>query len=337
MMKRVLLTCFLSLVLAAPSFAAMRGQATMTWLGIAASPREEAMGGIASLGDASASCAFTNQAGLGRIERGSVFFTHTGWLADMTVMDFGVAYHLTNIGTFALAFRSMDYGDFRFTEVALNPYGYISVDNPGDVAGMMIGLAYGRKLTDKFSVGGQFKYVSDKLGAMNTVDAITGAINEDQQAEQTAVLFDFGSSYDTGWNGLTLNMTIQNFGSSQKASNGVEEFTPPLTFRIGIEADVLAFANAENDLTDLIVRVEGVDPRDDREALNFGGELRITPSDAAFLAIRGGWARRDAGGPSFGAGVGINMGGLQGVVDYSYSEYGDVLGGVNRVGLTINF
>ena len=122
-------------------------------------------------------------------------------------------------------------------------------------------------------------------------------------------------------------MTIQNFGSSQKASNGVEEFTPPLTFRIGMEADVLAFANAENDLTDLVVRVEGVDPRDDREALNFGGELRITPSDAAFLAVRGGWARRDAGGPSFGAGIGVNMGGLQGVVDYSYSEYGDVLGG----------
>ena len=96
----------------------------------------------------------------------------------MTVMDFGVAYHLTNIGTFALAFRSMDYGDFTFTEVALNSWGYQEVDGAGDVGGMMIGLAYGRKLTDKFSVGGQFKYVSDKLGAMNTIDAITGVITE---------------------------------------------------------------------------------------------------------------------------------------------------------------
>ena len=336
-MKRVFLTCFLSLVLAAPSFAAMRGQATMTWLGIAASAREEAMGGIASLGDADASCAFTNQAGLGRIERGSVFFNHTGWLADMTIMDFSAAYNVTGIGTFALSFRSLDYGDITFTRVAINPYGYELVDDGGDVGGMMVGLAFGRKLTDKFSVGGQFKYASEKLGSMSTIDAITGTVTEDDQADQSAVLFDFGSSYETGWKGVIVSMTIQNFGSSQKASNGVEEFTPPLTFKIGLEADVFAFANAQNDLSEFIVRVEGVDPRDDREAINFGGEFRITPSESAFLALRGGWARRDAGGVSFGAGLGLNAGGVGVVVDYSYSDYGDILGAVNRIGLSIGF
>ena len=338
-MKRIFFTLLLSFIVAVPAYAVQRGQATMTWLGIASSARDEAIGGTATLGDADAGCAFTNPAGLGRISRGSAFASYTSWIADMAVADIAVAYHVRNIGAFALAFRSMDYGSFTFTQVALNSQGYILTpeDKTGDVAGTMMGLAYGRALTDKFAVGGQVKYVTDVLGTMDTFDATTSTLTENDEAELDAVLFDFGTSYDTGWKGVVISMTIQNFGASQKASNGVEEFTPPLTFKVGLAANVLKFAGIETDMADLTVRTEGVDPRDDREGFNVGGELKLMPMEAGFVALRGGYSRRDAGGLSLGCGVGTTLAGFTGRFDYAYSDYGNILGGVNRFGLTLAF
>lgn len=340
-MKHLFFTCLLIITTAFPAVAAQRGQATMTWLGIASSPRDEAMGGVSSLGDASASCAFTNPAGLGRIERGSAYFAHTSWLADMSVIDLAIAYTVPDIGTFGIAVRSMDYGDFVFSKVALNSQGYSITpsDSTSSVVGTMVGISYGRKLTDKFSVGGQFKYVTDKLGVMDTYNSGTGVLSPMEEAKLSAILFDFGTSYHTGWNGVNLSMTIQNFGASQKASNGVEEFTPPLTFKIGLEADVLQFARMQNDMASVRVRLEGVDPRDDRENLNVGVEIESKPVEKVSLALRGGWARRDVGGMSLGFGLGVPeiMGGVGGTFDYSYSNYGDILGSVNRFGLSVNF
>jgi hypothetical protein len=342
-MKRTLIvgamTCLLGLAVVTPTSAAQRGQATMTWLGISASARDEAMGGTASAGDASALCAFTNPAGLGRVERGSVFFNTTSWLADMSVTDAAVAYRVPSIGTFSLALRSMDYGDFTFTTLFANEDGYIYTpsDSSGDVAGMMIGVGYGRKLTDKFSIGAQLKYVSDKLGKMNILDKALNRVNYGEAADQSAYLFDFGTSYHTGWKSVTINMTIQNFGRSQKASNGVEEFTPPLTFKVGLEADALQFVGMEIPMADLKVRFEGADPRDDRLGFNTGAELVLKPMDMVNVAVRGGYSRRDQGGLTFGAGVGTNIGGFNTKLDWGYSDWGGVLGAVNRMGVSFAF
>lgn len=342
-MKRTLIVgamaWLLTMGIAAPTSAAQRGQATMTWIGIPASASDEAIGGVTSASDASATCAFTNPAGLGRIERASVFLNHTSWLADMTINDLAVAYRVPNIGTFALSFRSMDYGDFTFTKLADNGRGYdfVSDDSAGTVAGTLIGLAYGRKLTDKFSIGGQIKYASDKLGKMDTYDRASERLNYGQQAALTAYLFDFGTSYHTGWKSLTINMTIQNFGASQKASNGVEEFTPPLTFKVGMSADALDLIGMRNDLFGLTIRTEGTDPRDDRLGFNAGGELRLKATDIATVAVRGGYSRRDAGGLTFGAGVGGALGPVRAQLDYAYSDWGGILGSVNRVGLGVAF
>jgi len=342
-MKRTLIvgamTCLLGLAVVNPTFAAQRGQATMTWLGISASARDEAMGGTATAGDASAACAFTNPAGLGRVERGSVFFNTTSWLADMSVNDVAVAYRVPDIGTFSLAFRSMDYGDFTFTTLFANEDGYVYTpsDSTGDVAGMMLGIGYGRKLTDKFSIGGQLKYVSDKLGKMNVLDRGLNIVNFGEEANQSAMLFDFGTSYHTGWKSVTINMTIQNFGRSQKASNGVEEFTPPLTFKVGLQADALQFAGVETPMADLLVRVEGADPRDDRLGFNTGAELTLKPMDMVNVALRGGYSRRDQGGLTFGVGVGTNVGGFNTRLDWAYSDWGGVLGATNRLGVSFAF
>jgi len=342
-MKRIVLlgalTCLLGLSVASPTYAAQRGQATMTWLGISASARDEAMGGTASASDASAVCAFTNPAGLGRVDFVSVMFNHTAWLADMAVNDVAVAYQVRNVGTFALAFRSMDYGSFTFTQLADNGIGYIvtSPDSSGTVGGMMVGVSYGRKLTDKFAVGGQIKYASDKLGQMNTYDSRLSQIHYAEQAKMSAWLFDFGTSYRTGWKGTTISMTIQNFGASQKATNGVQEFTPPLTFRVGLSAEVLEFLNMQNPMANLTVRVEGADPRDDRLGFNGGAELRLKATDIATVALRGGYSRRDVGGLTFGAGVGAGVGPIRAQVDYAYSDWGSILGAVNRIGVTLAF
>lgn len=319
--------------------AVQRGQATLAWLTIPANARDAAMGNTAVFNDEDASAAFQNPAGLGRIQRGNAYFMYTTWLADMTVMDLAVAYRLPNIGTFAVTARSMDYGDFNFTQLATNPDGYIDLTSAdvGTVGGFLVGLAYGRKLTDKFSVGGQIKYASDRLGKFDVVDRM-GRLTPNSQATVSGMLLDFGTNYNTGWRSINLSMAIQNFGTQKGASNGREEFTAPLIFKVGVAADVLEFAGIEDAPLSLLVRAEGTDPRDAREGLNVGGELKYRVGGGLFAAARGGMVtRQHDGGMTFGFGLGGMVGQVQGKVDYAYSDYGSILGGVNRIGVSVSF
>lgn len=315
-----------------------RGQATLAWLTISANARDAAMGNTAVFTDENASAAFQNPAGLGRIQRGNVYVDYTKWLAEMSVADLAVAYRVPQIGTFALAVRSMNYGDFQFTKLATNVAGYedLTSSDVGTVGGWMFGLGYGRMLTDKFTVGGEIKYASDKLGQMTTVDR-QGNITQNSKATVSGFLLDFGTNYNTGWKSLNLSMAIQNFGTQKGASNGREEFTAPLIFKVGVAADVLDFLGLEDAPAGLTVRMEGTDPRDEREGFNIGSEFVYNLSDGLQTAVRGGWSRREAGGLSFGAGVGGTFGGTHATLDWAYSDYGSTLGAVNRAGLSVSF
>ena len=319
--------------------AVQRGQATLSWIAIGASARDAAMGGTAVFTDQDASAAFQNPAGLGRLQRGNVFVNRTQWLADMAINDIAVAYRLPNIGTLAVAVRTIDYGEFKFTAIdATNPQGYrdLPADTVGTPGGFVVGLAYGRKLTDKFTVGGQVKYASDRLGKMNVLEQQT--VKTGSEAKISGFLLDFGTNYNTGFKSLNISMAIQNFGSEKGASNGRGEFTAPLTFKVGLSANVLEFAGMEDAPMSLLVRAEGTDPRDAREGLNLGTELKFMPMSGIYAAARAGMAtRQDDGGMSFGLGVGGTVGPVQAAVDYAYSDYGSILGGVNRIGVSVSF
>ena len=99
----------------------------------------------------------------------------------------------------------------------------------------MIGVGYGRKLTDKFSVGGQVKYVSDNLGAMDTFNSTTGVLSANQQADLTSLLFDFGTSYHTGWNGVVIASTDMTHFEPKSVAE--RQDAPLIDLMVGLDAD----------------------------------------------------------------------------------------------------
>ena len=317
---------------------AQRGSATVSWLAVSAHARDAAMGNTGTFNDRDAGAAFQNPAGLGRIAGGSMYFNHNRWIAGMSVTDFAVAYAVPYMSTLALTVRSMDYGSFEFTRRADNPAGYVEIGNNqvGTVGGLLLGGAWGTKLTEQLSFGVQAKYVRDQLGS-TTVPSVGGDSLLTSNVLVDGLLYDAGTYFDTKWRSVAFTMAIQNVGQRITASTGRGGFSAPMTFKVGIAADLFQLI----DVTDLPVylrtRVEGVDPRDAPEHIRFGSELAydITPQISA--SLRGGHFRHEDGGLTLGFGICGDFGIGNASFDYAYVDYGSALGAVSMFGIALGF
>ncbi len=301
------------------------GQAGMTWLTIDPCARGAAMGSVMDWVQGDPNAAFYNPAGLAEIEGGAFSLNTTQWIADMTKYDAVVAYSLGIWGTFGISIQSMDYGDILGTVIANNDQGY---EDTGmlDVGAYSVGLVYSKTLTERFTIGGVLKYTSQKLGS-NLVD------DEMKANEVTAASFDFGTIYDTGIKSFIITMSIRNF-SGQLLYEG-DEFTLPLTYKIGLSLDMVEFLPAISDLSSgWRIAVEGVDSRDRPNHINVGTEFGIM--DLAF--VRAGYSYREGGfseegGLSAGLGLKIGSGSMALQLDYAYSTFSSALGDVHRFSL----
>ena len=110
--------------------------------------------------------------------------------------------------------------------------------------------------------------------------------------------------YQMDWKNLMVAMSARNFSESLKYAE--EAFELPLTFRMGVAADVI-----EN----LSVSLVNEHPRDYLPTTRVGVEYSLMN----MLAIRAGFVTpTDEAGINFG--VGFNMAGLN--VDVAYTDYG---------------
>ncbi|NUO18643.1 PorV/PorQ family protein [bacterium] len=157
-----------------------------------------------------------------------------------------------------------------------------TIDAPGGTGeffnayDFVLGASYAQKLTDKFSLGGQLRYLRSSL--------------EEHSYDGFSV--DLGTVYQTGLRSLRLGMAIQNLGPEVKYSGefldyreaglnsdsvpGAEEFegaSLPTMFRLGVSFDVwemLKMTKSANHSG--IFAVEMDHPNDNKERLGFGGE-----------------------------------------------------------------
>ena len=149
-----------------PAHAGMKqlGQAGMTFRNIGGSARASGMANVFDFAKNDLGSVFYNPAGLATVENRTFYFNYTQWIADMSVSHIAFSWNFGNIGVFALHGEFMDYGDLEGT--VIDPtvsVGYRDIGNLNDVSAMSIGVGYGIKLTDKFSIGGNIKYFSKKL------------------------------------------------------------------------------------------------------------------------------------------------------------------------------
>ena len=257
---------------------------------------------------------FWNPAGLSEIQGQGVFISHNSWIADISFDAFAYGYNLGNLGSIAVSAMWVDYGELKATSVAhsldeSNESGYIDegIFQPVDLA---FGLAYARKISSQFSMGGQVRYLYESYGS-NVIVLTNG---EEKKIDNTisAYSFDLGTRYLTGFKSLVFSMAIQNFSPDMKYH--YESFSPPLTFKMGLAMDLLDFFNNKS-RSQLLVAVDALHPRDYTERLNLGLEYDYL----GMFQLRSGYRMNyDEGEFAIGGGLRYPINNMQLRCDISY-------------------
>ncbi len=303
-------------------------------LGIGA--RATAMGGAFSAVADDASALFWNPAGVAELERPQLLFQHAEWLAGINFEYASVVLPGIAGGTAGASLTLLDAGRMEVTTV-LEQEGTGEHFTPRDLA---FALSYATSLTDRFSIGGQAKYVHQSIWH--------------ESADGWAL--DIGTLYRIPWRNLTIGTAISNFGTRMQMNgldllttkdldggvDGNNENTPanldvnswnlPLTFRAGIALDLL-----QSTVLPIRAAIDAIHPNDNLESLNLGLEAALS----RILFVRLGWnhlsprnlaervgfdiERDDAveGGLTAGAGINWEIRGFGALrIDYAWADYG---------------
>ncbi len=306
-----------------------RAQTGMKFLSVSIDARAAALASAMTAQEGSAASLFYNPAGIAQIENTSnIVLGQTQWIADVTY-NMGGAAISTGVGVFGVSAIMVNYGDFEETIRADNEQGFMDLGNFSPSASAL-GLGYGRALTNKFSVGGNIKYVSQSLGE-STVKLDDDGKPIKKGNSKNAMAYDLGVIYKTGFQSLNLAMGVRNF--SRELTYGKESFELPLSFRIGVAMNLMDLIPVNKNMHSLLLAIDTEHPRDYDEQLKIGGEYIFMNT----LALRAGYIYpTDQQGVSLGFGIqrDFNLFGFG--FDYANTQFG-AFGYVNRMAINFSF
>lgn len=308
-----------------------RAQTSMKFLSVSPSARASALSDAVTSVEMGAHSAFYNPATMTNItSKFSVSAGAVQWITDINHNSASFIYRPSDgkYGVFGLNAVSVDYGDIRSTIVDENESkGYRDNGFINPVA-MVFGFSYANAITDQFSVGANFRYAKQDLGAVAIGTDGAGGYETQSYSASTGVL-DFGILYKTGFESLNFAMALRNFSPEVSYDNENSEL--PLTFKIGISMDVLDLTDLEDH--SLLVSIDANRPRDYDEQLLFGLEYAFINR----FIVRGGYGfPKDEEKLAFGFGIKQPLGGIDLGVDYSYTQFG-VFGEVSRLSVQLAF
>ncbi len=258
-------------------------------------------------------------------------FGTTRWIADINYIYGTAALNLFDgdYGIFGISLVAVDYGEFLGTIVAPNDDGYIDVGTYKPTA-MSLGIGYAKKLSEKFMIGGNIKYVRQSLGTAVTGFDLAGG-REVDEFNVDAAAFDFGILYRTGFKSLNFGMSIRNFSTELRYEE--EGFQLPLTFKIGMSINAMDLTTVDPDMHSLLVAVDASHPRDYPEQVSFGLEYTFMKT----FSVRGGYTF-PTDEQEFSAGVGFrqHISDFKFAVDYSYTPFG-IFSDVHRVSINLGY
>ncbi len=301
------------------------GTSAATFLKIGVGARALAMGEAYTTIANDVTGTYWNPAGLALMTGKQFLFTHYNYIADLYFDYSAMAIPFDNVGTFGLFITYLGMPDIERTTIK-EPYG---TGEMVSASSFNIGVSYGRSLTNKFSIGGSFKYIQENLW---------------HTSAQTFA-FDVGLLYKTDFKGLRLGMSISNFGPglqlkgrdllvqhdidpSSEGNNGninadlkTDQFSLPILFRVGVSSDV--FKNVLHLKSNhFILAMDAIHPNDNFEYMNFGAEY----SFKKIIALRAGYREEfltdREGGLTYGFGLNISVKGVGLHVDYALADFG---------------
>jgi len=341
-MKRILIYMWaITLLFILPLFAqsvTKVGTTAASFLNIDVGAEAVGMGGAYVAVASDVTSMYWNSAGIARLPKSQAMFSHTKWIADVTFNYAGVALALGNLGTLGANATFITMDDMERTTI-MEPNGTGEMFSAGSYA---FGLTYARNLTDRFSMGMNFKYVNEEI----------------YHSHAQGIALDIGTLFTTQFHGLTIGMNISNFGTKMQmtgrdmliqsdiepllhgnnpninANLATDKYDMPLMFRVGVSMDVMKGAANSN----LILAVDALHPNDDVESVNVGGQYIFNN----MFALRAGYNSLFAGedseiGLSLGAGFTYNvMNQAELIIDFAYVDFG-VLNNIQKFTLGISF
>jgi len=283
-----------------------------------------------------ATALYWNPAGMTEMTDGEFSVMHMNWILGTSYDFIGLVIPVGRYGSIGVDAAFTSIGEMKVRTVD-NPDGTGEYFDAGDLA---IGLAYGKKLTDRFSFGVHGKYIQQSIWHM--------------KASSMAV--DIGVLYSFIFKDIKIGMSVSNFGTDMKLS-GVDVFiyhdlseekmgsndklpaylettkySLPLIFRVGVSAKPI-----KTSMYQLLVALDAVHPNDNVEDIHIGAELTFYD----MIAVRTGYhsLTNDDAEESLNFGFGLKYKSQDSwriFVDYAYSPYGR-LGDVHRYTLGVNF
>lgn len=309
-------------------------QTGFNFLSVGTDARATAMGEAFATIEGSSTSLFYNPAGLAGITSFvDLSLSQMKWIADIKYLSGAVAFTPFGgeYGVIGLSFMTIDYGEFNFTQVAPNEQGYQDLAGWPTPTAYVIGLGYGRALSNQFSVGGQVKYARQSLGqsvvpVYKTVIDDAGKTRQDTTYEMReyavgTLAFDFGTLYKTGLKSLVFGVAITNFAQEIKYER--ESFQLPLTFKIGVSMNLMDLVPGVGEDHVFQVSIDAVHPRSYGEYLNLGGEYVFIKT----FALRVGYITNHTE-YDLTAGLGLQKAGI--AVDYSFVPH-KIFNNVHRI------
>lgn len=315
----VLLIYFISSSLLYSQELAKVGTAGYQFLKIGLDARGQALAGAESPMTNDSRAVFWNPVMLTKIEDWSVSFTHSRYLADMSMQGFSIGKRLQNIGFVALFGTFFNSGDIEETTTSQQN----GTGRMFQSASYSIGISFARMLTERFGIGANIKYVNE--------DLTNGKLETDVRTGTWAV--DIGSVYYPRFKfaeSLSVIMYIRNFGPEIQLSGSHIDFDQgeilperaeysifqmPLNFYFGIGLDLL---NTEQNKITFAAFLQH--PNDNEERGNFGMEYTWN----SLISLRGGYVLNHDS-RSFSGGIGFNIKTFDSIalkLDYAYVNYG---------------
>lgn len=302
-----------------------RGTAAVKFLTLDSSAR---MAGLASSAtsytDLGALSVLVNQAAMVFVQgRGAVGVTYAKYLADMTLFSGGVVWNLGDNGAVGIGVHSLLSGDIPFTTSVAPTSDLRTAAGLGNftVTDLAIGPSYARRLTDAFTVGASFKFISEGTSGATGVDRTT-----------KTVAFDAGTIYTTDFHKFRIGATFQNFGPDMgfiEGSNAKQ--TLPTTFRIGFAGEPATLPVGSIMLSAEIWKLREFD-----SVLNFGAEYWMNDYVAGRVGWKAGYSGSEDEGVSAGGGIRFEQEGFEIMLDYGYTKF-DLLDDVHRISFGIGF
>ncbi len=287
--------------------------------------------------------AYYNPAVLGVLQKSDVQFTHSDWLAGITYDYAAAAVKIGSGKSLYLSVTSLNSGDIavRTVNQPLGTGEYYSVSD------MALGVGYGQRITDRFTVGLQAKYIQETIW----------------HTSLTAFAVDLGTLYEIIPNTLRLGASLSNFGTNgryqgsdlqirypQNSSNGdnnvlpgdaqTESYPLPILFRVGLGYTLNLGSNNQFNFV-----LDAFHPSDNSESISFGGEWKFMD----MLSLRAGYQNLRSGdaslsgnqqdadaGATLGAGFKYDFLSYVFTFDYAWADAGR-LGYTQRFTLGLGF